>query len=101
MFMMHTRAVWKELPDGNPRAARKSRERDLNSAHASREALADTTTEKKIIEQIRYVVMTPASFTPLFECIIQHESDEHGLFFMKLSYGDVSILYRSSEKRLK
>ena len=27
---MHTRAEWKELPDGNPRAARKSRERDLN-----------------------------------------------------------------------
>ena len=71
------------------------------SAHASREALADTITEKKIIEQITYAVMTPASFTPLFECIIQHESDEHGLFFMKLSYGDVSILYQSSEKTLK
>ncbi len=27
---MHTRAVWKKLPDGNPRAAQKSRERDLN-----------------------------------------------------------------------
>jgi len=30
-LMMHTRAVWKELPDGNPRAARKSRERDLKN----------------------------------------------------------------------
>ena len=28
--MMRTRAMRKELPDGNPRAARKSRERDLN-----------------------------------------------------------------------
>ena len=27
---MRTRAVWKKLPAGNPRAARKSRERDLN-----------------------------------------------------------------------
>ena len=27
---MRTRAMWKVLPDGNPRAARKSRERDLN-----------------------------------------------------------------------
>ena len=26
---MHTCAVWKKLPDGNPRAARKPRERDL------------------------------------------------------------------------
>ena len=26
---MHTRAVWKKLPDGSPRAARKSRGRDL------------------------------------------------------------------------
>ena len=29
---MRKRAVWKELPYGNLRAARKSRERDLNSA---------------------------------------------------------------------
>ncbi len=27
---MHTRAEWKLLPYGNPRAARKSRKRDLN-----------------------------------------------------------------------
>ena len=27
--MMRTRAVWKKLPDGNPRAARKSRKRDF------------------------------------------------------------------------
>ena len=30
-LMMRTRAVWKELPDGNPRAAHKSRKRDSNS----------------------------------------------------------------------
>ena len=28
--MMRTRAVWKELPDGNPRAVRKSRERFMS-----------------------------------------------------------------------
>ena len=33
---MHTRAVRKELPDGNPRAAHKSRERDLNSPQESK-----------------------------------------------------------------
>ena len=35
MIIVHTRAVWKELPDGSPRAARKSRERDLNRSFYS------------------------------------------------------------------
>ena len=31
LYVERTRAVWKELPDSNPRAVRKSRERDLKS----------------------------------------------------------------------